>query len=215
MSPCYSRTMRNRVMLASLCLSFGCGGSTTDEQVTPADTGVSESAAADSAPVLDSASEAAPSDTGSLPSDALSDAPADVDSGLACTALTLGPAVTVMAVAEEGKVLTGGTIADGTYVLTSATDYTGAGGATGSRGTLQRTVRYNAGKFEFIRKDMGAAVEVGSGSFAIKDGRYDQHLTCPTDRSAFGAMFEADATTLKMYIGGDGTNPRLVVMTKM
>jgi hypothetical protein len=45
---------------------------------------------------------------------------------------------------------------------------------------------------------MGGPVEVGSGTFAITDDRYDQHLTCPEDRKVFGAMFEADATSIKM-----------------
>lgn len=209
MRVCYTSPMRILVLsLAVSAASIACGGSTTDSPVGAADTGTGDTLTTNDTGFV--------ADTGTAADTAATDSGiADTDAGAKCTALELGPSVTVMAVAEAAQALKGGTIVDGTYVLTSATDYLGPGGATGPRGTLQRTARYSSGKFEFIRKDMGAAVEVGSGTFAITDGRYDQHTTCPEDRKVFGAMFEADATTVKMYVGGDGTNPRLIVMTKM
>ena len=82
---------------------------------------------------------------------------------------------------------TGGTIADGVYVATSATEYelNSAGQSVwlacgGELNDFQETVRFQNGSIEEISNIVGDAAQVSGGTFTTKGTDLEMHFTCPT-----------------------------------
>lgn len=76
----------------------------------------------------------------------------DLSSISQCNNLTLAgtPTVPVSYVATGAPSFSGGTIAAGTYFITSGTFYTGAGGMTGSYGTFRGVYRFNGATLDLL-----------------------------------------------------------------
>lgn len=201
--------------LPILCFSLvfaGCGG---ESEATPvADTGL-EAAPTDAK--LDTAEDTARPDT--LTSDA-SDSTPDSDAGTICSTLTVGAAVTVTAIATEPPALVkGDALVEGVYDLTAATEYTGVGGATGSLGTMRRSMRLEKGQYEAVRQDGDGPHESYKGTFTLDPPSslmtFKLDLTCPYADKVFGNVYETTSTGLKMYVGGStAKGVRLLVMTR-
>ena len=106
-------------------------------------------------------------------SDSGTDAPADdgqadaqpiADGG--CNSLAnMGPVVQEMYVASDPVTGDGGTIVDGTYVLTAVALYTGPDGGSGSSGaTLQDTLAINGTTYERVYSAVNDAGDDGSSN---------------------------------------------------
>ncbi len=120
-----------------------------------------------------------------------------------------GATIMEQRVASAAPTPTGGNIADGAYVVTSMTVYTGVGGATGPTGLILRSESVNsAGDFVYAESD-GTTVSVRSGGTYVTAGAdITIAFTCPAgDPDAPFTQFDADATEFVLY---DSTNAAAV-----
>src|SRR5689334_11551047 len=84
------------------------------------------------------------------------------DAGPCNTVANVGDVVNAVRVAEEAPARNGGTLVDGTYVVTSYRGYTGAGGSTVAPGIqIEATSVNEAGHYDYV--DSGNA---SAGSYA-------------------------------------------------
>jgi hypothetical protein len=136
-------------------------------------------------------------DGGPLPDGAYGDA-------AVCTSLTPGAMVPLTFSDAGAPSLTGGTIASGTYDLTSITAYVPAGctlnpgGPTG----FSLTISFGSGTFEFAAADTGGGgtvFEAFSGTYSTSGSMLTLTDTCP-DTSSSTAPYLATAT--QFFLGG-------------
>jgi hypothetical protein len=114
------------------------------------------------------------------------------DATTACNTLVdTAPMVTTENVGSPPPVLTGGTIADGTYFLTALTVYTGDGGAAGPGGSNSTTIEVDGTTIQIAMMGAnGTATEmVTTSGSSFTDTR-----TCPAPATRMGA-YSATATT--------------------
>ncbi len=184
-------------------LSLACGSESSSTPSTPeSDTGTpaDTSSAGDTGAAADTADTSA-ADTGTT--DTATGDSSSPDTAGACNAIdNVADVVTTTRVAEAYPKLAGGTIADGTYVVTAVTEYTGAGGATGPRAgdTMKQTLRLAGGKFEIARIQDGGAEKRSAGTFTTAGSTFTMTGTCPTT-GALPIEFEATGTTVKLGLG--------------
>jgi hypothetical protein len=130
-------------MSIAACSSSSDGSSSGDDSSTPIDSS-SDQGVVDSF-VGETASEVAtdgPSETSSETASETSDA---TDGG-ACNDLVVPPTVDEVQVASAAPTMTGGTIPDGTWQLSSSQKFTGTGGASGPDGiSLGQTLVFAGG----------------------------------------------------------------------
>jgi hypothetical protein len=104
-----------------------------------------------------------------------------VDAKKACNTLDLGAAAAIplTQVASQEPVAMGGTISDGTYLLTKFTIYTGPGGATGPL-PLSLKVRRDlaGGTFQTVQDD-GSNVRHFTATLTTTDTAFTETDTCP------------------------------------
>lgn len=146
--------------------------------------------------VTDSGADAVGSDTG-----AGDTSPGDTAG--ACNALAnVADVVTTQQVAEALPSLKGGSVAEGTYVVTAVTAYTGPGGATGPKTgtTMQQTMRLAAGAFDIVRVQNGGAEKRSSGAYSTSGSAFTLGGTCPTT-SSVPVEYDATGTTLRISLG--------------
>lgn len=107
--------------------------------------------------------------------------------------LTTFAAVTQLEAAEAAPVPIGGTILDGTYVLTKDTIYTGPGGATGSTGMTQTEVQVFSGTTIAIATQPPAPnpAEALSGTFSVPTGT--DEAGAPTTGTTMTFVFSCPA----------------------
>jgi hypothetical protein len=159
------------------------------------------------------ASSGGPTDGGGddASTDAGSDAKGDAsgaDAGPCGAGANKGAVVDVTQIAQPAPAATGGVVADGTYLLTSATMYTGTGGATGPLGlSLQQTWGYAAGAYHWVSKDSSTNTEARAGGTVATVSAISLHLlqTCPTSDFA-SYEYSSDGTTWTLFsTDGQGT----------
>jgi len=122
------------------------------------------------------APESTPSDPGASTSPGAPASPAG-----ACTTLENdAPLVTTEAVAGAEPVAAGGTVADGTYVLTSSRVY---GGKSSSSVAIRRTLRIIKGKFEVVTESEDAEHTAFSGVFITAAKSFTRSFDCPADEA--------------------------------
>jgi hypothetical protein len=165
---------------------------------------------ADAAPAADAALDATP------PVDGAPDAAPPADAAVACNTVPNGGAtVTLVRVPQAPPAPTGGTIADGTYVLTSLVQYTGPGGASGPTSMMVRmSMRIGGGRLDLVQN-------TGSGDQTLT---YDLATmpamnlltitpTCPSAGPPQPSLYSASPTELRAYGNGQTSSP-LYVLTK-
>ena len=114
------------------------------------------------------------------------------DTTQTCNTLDLGAAqpISLNQVASDEPVATGGTIFDGTYLLTKWTTYTGPGGATGPLPLAIRVRRdFGMGTVQTIEDD-GARVQHLTSLLTTSDTSFTETDTCPgatVDRGTYTA----------------------------
>jgi hypothetical protein len=192
-------SLRLSLFAATILLLTACSGSSE--------------AVPDSSPT-DAGGDAAPAPaapTGHVDAGAADGAPAgDADgSAQACTTLLdSSTGVTLMSVADVAPSPAGGIVHDGTYVLTDAALYVGAGGASGPTKTMLRmTIRISGTKVERAG-DQGAT----AGTIAPSGTSLTSTDTCPDD-AVQTVGFTATATSVTAFIptkGPGGVSATLV-----
>lgn len=128
------------------------------------------------------------------------------DSGhAACSSIqNVAANVTANQVDESIPTAVGGSLVDGTYVLTATTYYTGAGGATGPTGKAQAlTMKIAAGTFEQVVSDDGVPSTPTSGTITISGTGWTHANTCPFAIS-LPFTYDASPAALKLYLTGSG-----------
>ncbi|HEY8073756.1 MAG TPA: hypothetical protein VIF62_06600 [Labilithrix sp.] len=124
-----------------------------------------------------------------------------MDAGPCGIGANLGAKIDVQQTATDPPAAMGGTIADGTYVLTSATLYTGAGGATGSLGlTLAQTWHFSGTAYAHVSFDQMSMLDVHQSGTYASVSAISLHLiqTCPD--SDFGSEeYTATPTGVTFY----------------
>jgi hypothetical protein len=171
-------------LLAFIPLGAACSGSTAEPLGERAAVAPSPPDPVDAAPGADASASA----DGSV---------ADKDAGKpACNALVnVASDVAVLAQPSAPPPAKAGAIADGTYVLTSATLYTGPGGAAGPTGeTLKMTLAIDGSDGQSVFDGVTRSTKL-----EIVGDKLRSTSTCPgtgTDEIAYSAT----ATTLALYL---------------
>lgn len=135
-----------------------------------------------------------------------------------CSSLgNTAPVVAEQNVASAPPTPAGGTIADGTYFLTAAKVFTGAGGATGPTGvTYQMDSKWAGGAFEYVEAITGGTGAGGkyAGTYATSGTAITITFTCgSTGKSGF-TLFDATATSFTIYTPPSGGTANGWVFTK-
>ena len=139
-----------------------------------------------------------------------------VDSGNGCTTLALDQTTIIsqQQIAEAAPVPTGGTILDGTYVLTKDTIFTGPGGTTAATGvTTQEIQSFSGTTFAVLTQAAAPAAAAGaSGTFATSSVTNDAGSTigstltitiaCPTP-ATITRNYSVVNTTILEFIGSN------------
>ncbi len=143
------------------------------------------------------------------------DAPQDLDSGTdagptECNTLAnIGAVVSQMDVATAAVTGAGGVIATGTYVLTAAAVYTGAGGSAGPTGATfaDTLVIADAGAYERVFSIVNGPAPDGTyrqnGSFTTDGASIEVTTTCPPGAQPF-TSYDSDGTTVRIYAPSTG-----------
>jgi hypothetical protein len=122
-----------------------------------------------------------------------------------------GQPVTPNQVAGDAPPFQGGTVVDGTYVLTSESIYTGDGGATGPGGNPQTiTIAFQSGTIQ-VSKDTDPPTS--TYMFVPSGTTYTATGECPGLVGSLVGGFTATATTFVASLagpGGDGGPPTTV-----
>ncbi len=164
---------------------------------------------------VDAGGDGAPSDAGgdAKPGD---DGGGGADGGPCGAGANLGSDVDVQQMAADPPTPMGGTIADGTYVLTSGTLYTGAdGGATGPLGlTLKQTWRISGSAYSHVDFNQMMGRETRQGGTLMTVSAISLHLVqaCP-DADFASYEFSATPTTFTLY-SLDASGTLALVLTR-
>jgi hypothetical protein len=157
----------------------------------------------------------APSEDASAPSEGGADVGVDAhgDAPPECNKLAnLGSPVPGNLVANAAPAPTGGTLVDGTYVLTKYQVYTGPGGQSGPSGqSLASTLALAGSTYEAVSSTGGSDTRV-NGTFTTSGTSYTATVTCPGGpTTALGYTF--DGTTF-VQLGNVGVNTLELTYTK-
>lgn len=176
---------------------MGCGSDDSTPSVTnDAATGGDTNAATDSAPGADSASTddtATATDSGS-PADA---DPADASFNPCAPVPNVGATISKVTHAGAAPTMTGGTIADGTYVLTAFDLY---GGATGTS-THKMTLVLKGGDAVHVDSKDGAADKITYVKYTTSGSSFTMSTSCGGSGSVT-VGYTATATTFMMNSPG-------------
>jgi hypothetical protein len=137
----------------------------------------------------------------------------DPDAGpTACTTLAnVGAEVPIVGVAASMPTPTGGTIKDGTYVLTAMTAYTGPGGPTGPQADKQsNTMRITGANWESVGTKNGKDNVPNVGTWSVSGTTFTMTETCPFPIS-LPQDFDATDNQIKTYFPGQTAGTGLVV----
>jgi hypothetical protein len=198
--------MRHWLVLSCLALvATGCSGGASPP-AQPGDAAPPPASARDGGEAGD-----AEGDATTVPPPGADSAHGDSAASACNTLANTAHAITTQQVASDPPAPTGGAIADGTYVLTSATIYTGPGGPVGPGGPAQTTLRIT-----------GATVEVANAgdpptrsiTLVTSGTAFTSTDTCP-DTTVVRGSYSATATTFAVQLDGgtDDAGARMVVET--
>jgi hypothetical protein len=199
---------------AALALTaFGCSSSSTSPAGTPEDAGAGADGAASSSGGSDGSGSGGNSDAGSSSGSSGSDGSGGSDEGSSdsssggtmcgapvvdggtCAALTAaGPMVAETCGTGTPPAQTGGTIADGTYVLESATDYACEGGVPSSSDTTQVTFVFSGGCFQWAVAHPGTQGVTSSGEVSTSSTTLTLAEECPMGGTGTTVSYSANAT---------------------
>ena len=184
--------------LVAACSSSSGGSSSSDDSSTPLDSSTDET-------IVDSSTNETSSETAG---DATSDSSSDGDTGGACNALPVPTSVAETNVASDPPTMTGGTIPDGTWQLTSSEKFTGTGGASGPDGiSLGQTLVFSTGTS--VQSVASLAGTTARWSALYSAGGSDLALkpTCgAVTTPGTTAIFKYTASSTELQIQLDGTN---------
>lgn len=145
--------------------------------------------------------ESAPDTSVDAAADARAPDAADGDAGAggACHDLVnVGTNVVFTAEASPPPTPLGGTIVDGTYVLTTATLYTGTGGASGPTGdTRSMTMRITGARGDSIFDGVARTAQ-----FAVSGTTMTSTSVCPESGGTRTDGYDATPTTFAVHLGG-------------
>ncbi len=199
-----------------------CGGSDDEESstdttgdasvagdLTPADDSASQDVSADpDSTAADTAgSDVASEDTATSPDLGVEDTAAAPDVEGVCNNLVPTAAtVAQVEIAQDPPVLKGGTIAEGTYVLTKWEKYIGAGETPESSGQSRRDLISFAGnEVQFVVDMPGVAFLTFSFTYATDGNVMTATQTCP-DQNQASPNYEATETTFTWLNGKELTS---------
>ncbi|HEY8087251.1 MAG TPA: hypothetical protein VIF09_05390 [Polyangiaceae bacterium] len=156
-----------------------------------------------------SASSGPPADAGS---EKAAPSEAGADAAPACNTLAnVATTVTTAQIAADPPALQGGTIADGTYVLTSVAIDTGPAGPAGASGTDRVTIEVAGSTIQEVSDGPPVTRTV---TLTTSGSQFTATDTCP-DTTVVQGTYSATATTLVVAFGGgtDDAGARTVVET--
>jgi hypothetical protein len=121
------------------------------------------------------------------------------------------PSIGVVQVAADPPASQGGVPVDGTYTLSSAVIYTGAGGPAGPSGTAQTTFQISGSTIQVVSSGEPATRTV---TFSTNGTSIDSVDTCP-DTDARPGSYTATPTTFIVALDGgtDDAGARTLVET--
>jgi len=132
-----------------------------------------------------------------------------VDAGPCNTIANVASDVAEMAVADVAPTPGGGTIVDGTYVVTAATIYTGVGGQSGATGATYRSTSVDqAGQYTYLDDGTTPPV-VTAGQYVTTSATADITIVqqCPPSGVLGFKKYTASPTEFTLF---DVTNPAAV-----
>jgi hypothetical protein len=190
------------VGLGSILLICACS-SDPEKSTAPTDTGsaIDEGVADTGTVVSDTGMDSGTIDTATAPEDtAPVDTGSPVDAGVCNTIANAGADVFTdnLAVAYPTGTFTGGTVADGTYVLTKLTQYNGPGGMTG-KDTIpeKQTLVVSGTTFNTVRKTGTTAEKRFASTFSVMGAELTTTDTCPVPQT-LKLDYTVTGTTLEM-----------------
>lgn len=175
------------VMLVAAGLAGGCSDDTSNDPTTPSADGGSTS---DSATTSNDGSTATDSATQTDSATAT-----DAATGGCNTLTSLGSQVAETAGSGTKPTPQGGTLADGTYVLTKHEVFPPS---SPDANTRQRTFKFEAGKLEVVLSDANKPESRQSGTFTTSGTSINIAATCPQAGNA-ALPYTATGTTLIMF----------------
>jgi hypothetical protein len=149
---------------------------------------------------------AANADLSATADDLAGAATGDMTSISPCNNLTLAgtPTVAVNYVAMGAPTFTGGTIADGTYFITSGAFYTGAGGMTGSYGSFRGVYRFSGTTVDLL-VSTPQGIESETATIATSTKNLTLSPTCGGQPSQEVYTATTTSLSLGMITGSLGT----------
>jgi hypothetical protein len=201
--------MRLHFLLGPLVLAFLASACSSSSGGEPSDAGGTD-ARDTGAPVDSGRSDAIARDGAADDGSGAEDSP--VEAATVCNTLAnTASVVDVAQVAQDPPSAQGGTIANGTYLLTAATIYTGPDGPTGNSGTAQVTVLIDGAMVQMVSSGQPPTRTV---TLATTGTSFTSTDTCPDTSSATGS-YTATPTTLAITLaaGTDEAGARTLVET--
>jgi hypothetical protein len=119
------------------------------------------------------------------------------------TLVNSGQPVTAMQVASDPPAAQGGTPANGTYLLTSETIYTGAGGATGPSGTQRITIQIQGST---VQVSKNTSPPTSTYDLTTTGTTYTAAGECPPQVGGLMGSYTATATTFVVSIAAIGSD---------
>ena len=168
----------------------GCSSSSTSTPASGGDGGASADAA--------TTSDAASTTDGATTSDAST--ATDGASGDCNTLTNVGTVVSETTNASALPAMTGGTIVDGTYVLSSAVEYAGS---TADTKTHKRTLKISGTTIQIVNSDNGGPDVHATLSIAPSGNKMNETMTCPVAGAVTQGAYTATATTLAILKDGE------------
>jgi hypothetical protein len=143
------------------------------------------------------------------------DAGDDSSASQPCNNVALsGSPVAVTRIATPAQSGDGGTVVDGTYVVTAFYVYTGYDGGTGpTSATYRATNVIEAGTFEFVQEFDGGPPLPASGTFTLSGPSVLIGPLCPTRSPSIYTSYTSDGTTITLY-APTAKPPQALVGTK-
>jgi len=136
------------------------------------------------------------------------DATTGLDAGLgACNAVPqLGSQVSFICSMGVAPTPQGGSIVDGTYVLTAVIFYGGCPAPTPT--SIAETVIFSGGTFQVVATPSGGEVQRTTGTYTLSGSNFLENDLCPQPGSSV-AIFDATPTTFRLF---DSATPTLVAV---
>jgi hypothetical protein len=119
----------------------------------------------------------------------------------ACNTIAVGPTVVAIAqIAADPLTPVGGAIVDGTYHLTSAVLYTGAGGGSGPLGvSIQQSISLHAGAVDTVSVSGGTTTRTSGLVTTNGTSQATFSQTCPTSKAGSTDEYSVSGSSLILF----------------